>query len=288
MRLPGVLKIHVVREGGHHYYVQDLVPGRAEGTLGGRRGAGGVERGRRWLARAGRPGEAGDFAEVLAGRDPVLGPVPCGPGGDRSVAGYDLTFCAPKSVSLLHLLDPGRSPPRPGPATRRRWPMPSATSSARRHWPSAVGARVGRPAPLTGRGGRGGSSTGPAGPSIPTSTPTWWWPTWPRGWTASGRRWTAGGSTPISRPPRGSTTPDCGSSSATALGASWEVGPSGLGDVVGVHSGLRRLFSQRGRHGIASTFVRPRYGRTGRHRPTGAFHADPAGEGGRAHRRATC
>jgi hypothetical protein len=28
-----VLKMHVVREGGHGYYVDDLVPGRAEGTL---------------------------------------------------------------------------------------------------------------------------------------------------------------------------------------------------------------------------------------------------------------
>ena len=32
------------------------------------------------------------------------------------------------------------------------------------------------------------SSTGPAGPSIPTSTPTWWRPTWPRGSTGAGRR----------------------------------------------------------------------------------------------------
>ncbi len=28
-----MLKIHVVRHGGHRYYVDDLVPGRAEGTL---------------------------------------------------------------------------------------------------------------------------------------------------------------------------------------------------------------------------------------------------------------
>ena len=27
-----MLKIHVVRPGGHRYYVDDLVPGRAEGT----------------------------------------------------------------------------------------------------------------------------------------------------------------------------------------------------------------------------------------------------------------
>ena len=28
-----MLRVHVVREGGHHYYVNDLVPGRAEGGL---------------------------------------------------------------------------------------------------------------------------------------------------------------------------------------------------------------------------------------------------------------
>ena len=61
--------------------------------------------------RCRRPRPAGrrrvrDFAEVLDGRDPVSGSGLRTRRGDRSVAGYDLTFCAPKSVSVLHLLAP--------------------------------------------------------------------------------------------------------------------------------------------------------------------------------------
>jgi conjugative relaxase-like TrwC/TraI family protein len=102
-----VLKIHVIRQGGHHYYVDDLVPGRAEGTLvagespGAWTGTGATALG---VADA---VEATSFGEVLEGRHPRWGTSLRAIRGDRSVAGFDLTFCAPKSVSILHLLAPG-------------------------------------------------------------------------------------------------------------------------------------------------------------------------------------
>jgi conjugative relaxase-like TrwC/TraI family protein len=101
-----VLKMHVVREGGHGYYVDDLVPGRAEGTLvaGEARGAWSGN-GAASLGLRG-PVEAGAFAALLGGCDPASATVLRSRRGERSVAGYDLTFCAPKSVSLLHLLAP--------------------------------------------------------------------------------------------------------------------------------------------------------------------------------------
>jgi hypothetical protein len=91
-----VLKVHVVREGGHGYYVDDLVPGRAEGTLvaGEARGAWSGN-GAASLGLRG-PVEAGAFAELLGGCDPASATVLRSRRGDRSVAGYDLTFCAQK------------------------------------------------------------------------------------------------------------------------------------------------------------------------------------------------
>ena len=44
------------------------------------------------------------FGEVFDGRDPHSGQPLRIQRGDRPVSGYDLTFAAPKSVSLLHLL----------------------------------------------------------------------------------------------------------------------------------------------------------------------------------------
>jgi conjugative relaxase-like TrwC/TraI family protein len=101
-----VLKIHVIRQGGHHYYVDDLVPGRAEGTLvagetpGAWTGTGATVLGVTEAV------EATAFGEVLEGRHPRWGTSLRATRGDRSVAGFDLTFCAPKSVSILHLLAP--------------------------------------------------------------------------------------------------------------------------------------------------------------------------------------
>ncbi len=78
------------------------------------------------------------------------------------------------------------------------------------------------------------SSTGPAAPWIPTSTPTWWRPTWPRGWTGAGRRWTAGGC--IAHLPAAQAVYHARLrlELGERLGGACEVARSGLGDVVGV------------------------------------------------------
>ena len=105
--------MQVVRGSGVEYYVRDLVPG-PDGPTGpdGLPGVAGESpgewagAGRSVLGLHGRVAPA-DFRTVLAGRDPL---------GDRdlrvdqsgrAVAGFDLVFVAPKSVSLLHLLAPG-------------------------------------------------------------------------------------------------------------------------------------------------------------------------------------
>ena len=201
MRSTQVLKIHVVHEGGHHYYVDDLVPGRAEGTL-----VAGEEPGV-WSGSApptlGLVGqvEAEPFAEVMEGRDPGSGRPLRARAGARSVAAYDLSFCAPKSVSILHLLAPRELAAEAGAGHRAAvadaagYLERSALAVRRRSQ------RSGRPAPGHRRAWPEGSSTARAGRSTPTSTPTWWWPTSPKGWTASGRRSTADVSTAISRRP---------------------------------------------------------------------------------------
>ena len=101
-----VLTIHVVREGGHQYYVHDLVPGRAEGgRVAGEEPGAWLGGGAVSLGLSGPVGSS-SFGEVLEGRDPVSARTLRASRGERSVAGYDLTFSAPKSVSLLHLLAP--------------------------------------------------------------------------------------------------------------------------------------------------------------------------------------
>jgi len=96
----------VVRSAGVAYYVRDLVPGRAEGTRvagespGTWSGGGSAVLGLRGVVAS------EDFAEVFAGRDPGGARTLRTVGGTRAVAGVDLLFCAPQSVSLLHLLGP--------------------------------------------------------------------------------------------------------------------------------------------------------------------------------------
>jgi conjugative relaxase-like TrwC/TraI family protein len=100
-----VLKIRVLHRGGDRYYVDDLVPGRAEGTLVAGE-APGVWSGRA-AAGLGLSGTVAgrEFVELLAGRHPAASrPLRVDRAGATS--GFDLTFCAPKSVSILHLLAP--------------------------------------------------------------------------------------------------------------------------------------------------------------------------------------
>ncbi len=114
-----VLTIHVVRQGGHQYYVQDLVPGRAEGgRVAGEESGVWLGPGAVSLGLSG-PVTSSSFAEVLEGRDPASGRTLRTGRGERSVAGYDLTFCAPKSVSVLHLLAPGEIADAAGTGHRR-------------------------------------------------------------------------------------------------------------------------------------------------------------------------
>ncbi len=100
-----MLRIHVLHRGGHAYYVEDLVPGRAEGTrLPGEAPGSWAGRGAAELGLAGTVAGP-DFAQVLAGRHPGSGWI-LRQERSNGTAGFDLTFCAPKSVSILHLLAP--------------------------------------------------------------------------------------------------------------------------------------------------------------------------------------
>ncbi len=102
-----VLRIHPVRADGYRYYVDDLVPGRAEASpVAGESPGVWTGDGRAALGLDGLV-EAPVFAEVLEGRHPVSGAALRRRRGARTVSGFDLTFGAPKSVSILHLLAPG-------------------------------------------------------------------------------------------------------------------------------------------------------------------------------------
>ena len=98
----GVLRVAKVARGGHGYYLE--VAGDGVG--------GGVEAPGRWVGSgAGALGLEGVVTEqaiaaVWRGDDPVTA-ARLGRFHDRvEVAAFDLTFCAPKSVSLLHALGP--------------------------------------------------------------------------------------------------------------------------------------------------------------------------------------
>jgi len=97
-----VLRVAKVRKGGHAYYLE--VAGNGPGT--------GIEAPGLWLgtgaAALGLRGEvSGDaLGAVLNGDDPVTFRQ-LGRSHDRvTVAAFDLSFCAPKSVSMLHALSP--------------------------------------------------------------------------------------------------------------------------------------------------------------------------------------
>lgn len=101
----GLLRIHVLHRGGHAYYVEDLVPGRAEGTrLSGEVPGWWAGHGAADLGLGGTVAGP-DFAQLLAGRHPSSGRN-LRQERPNGTAGFDLTFCAPKSVSILHLLAP--------------------------------------------------------------------------------------------------------------------------------------------------------------------------------------
>jgi conjugative relaxase-like TrwC/TraI family protein len=90
-----------VRRGGHTYYLEVAGNGRREGGIeapGEWRGPGSAQ-----LALEGTV-TADNWAPVLAGSHPQTGER-LGVAHERvAVVGLDLSFCAPKSVSLLHAL----------------------------------------------------------------------------------------------------------------------------------------------------------------------------------------
>ncbi|HLM96140.1 MAG TPA: MobF family relaxase [Acidimicrobiales bacterium] len=97
-----MLRVAKVRRGGHAYYLD--VAGNGTGT--------GIEAPGRWLGTgAGALGLRGEvdgdaLGAVLQGDDPLT-LQRLGPSHHRvTVAAFDLSFCAPKSVSMLHALGP--------------------------------------------------------------------------------------------------------------------------------------------------------------------------------------
>ncbi len=98
-----MLSIGKLGRGQESYYLETVASG-AEDYYVGRGEAPG-----RWLgtmtAELGLDGRvcADDLRQVLAGVDPISGRRFAG-GGERRVPGFDLTFCAPKSVSVLWAL----------------------------------------------------------------------------------------------------------------------------------------------------------------------------------------
>ena len=95
---PEVLVVSKVRAGGHLYYLEPTgrTGGPAREPPGRWAGQGSASR------RLGGPVEPEALEALLEGADPRTG-VPLG--ADRrqvTVAAYDLSFCAPKSVSILH------------------------------------------------------------------------------------------------------------------------------------------------------------------------------------------
>ncbi|HEY3700914.1 MAG TPA: MobF family relaxase [Acidimicrobiales bacterium] len=99
-----MLSIAKVRRGGARYYLEAVAAGREDHRRPGQEPDGA------WLGRAsaalGLRGsvDAAELEAVLAGADPASGEV-LNPSQDRvRVAGFDLTFAAPKSVSLCFAL----------------------------------------------------------------------------------------------------------------------------------------------------------------------------------------
>jgi conjugative relaxase-like TrwC/TraI family protein len=266
-----VLRIHVVRQGGHHYYVQDLVPGRAEGTLvageepGVWSGAGSEALGLRGTV------ESDVFAEVLDGRDPMSGRALRLDRGDASVAAYDLTFAAPKSVSVLHLLAPREIATQVGDGHRAA--VHEATDYLGR---AALGVRRTRNGQVSFL-----VSTGPVAGHFLHRTSRTLDPHLHTHVVAANvahgvdGRWSAVDSRRIFAhlsAAQGIYHAGLRLELRDRIGAIWEVPRSGLGDVVGVDPTMRRLFSQRSA-GMDEYEARRPGPLSGRSRARGAFHA---------------
>ena len=267
-----VLRIHVVRQGGHHYYVHDLVPGRAEGSrVAGEEPGTWVGDGARSLGLSG-PVVSPSFAEVLEGRDPASGRTLRASRGERRVAGYDLTFCAPKSVSLLHLLAPREIAEAAGSGHHRA--VADALDYLGRE---GVGVRRTRHHQVSFLG-----TTGPVAGQFLHRTSRALDPHLHTHVVVANVAEGVDGVWSSVDSRRLHVHLGAAQSLYHArlrlelgdrMGAAWEVRPSGLGDIVGVDPGLCRLFSQRS---ASMDEFRHRWGvvEARRGSRTAAFHAD--------------
>ena len=173
------------------YYLRTVAAGREEYYTGAGESPG------YWLGqgatRLGLSGEVApaDLRAVLAGVSPQGEILTAGGVADaRRVAGFDLTFSAPKSVSLLYGLS-GRDVS----ATVRAVHADAVAQAL--DYLERRALRVRRGSGDSAASGHRGSSvqpscTAPRAPATLSSIPTSWWPTSPWGTTAPGRPPTPG------------------------------------------------------------------------------------------------
>jgi conjugative relaxase-like TrwC/TraI family protein len=239
-----VLKLHVVHVGHHGYYVEGLQPGHADDfDLAIESPGAWTGPGTRSLGLWGSV-EPETFGQVMEGLDPGSGRRLRLDRGSSSVAGFDLTFCAPKSVSLLEALAPREIADQT--ATGHDAAVAEASDYLSR---TAVGVRrqsgeTLRLLPSTGMvaGGFRHRTSRALDPHLHTHVVA--------ANVAQGLdgRWSAADGRRVFAHLRAAGSvyqARLRLELSQRLGAAWEVRPSGLGDVVGVGSGLRRLFSQR-------------------------------------------
>lgn len=234
----------MVREGGHLYYVNDLVPGRAEGTLVAGEALGSWAGGAAETLGLRGTVEARPFADLLDGRDPVSGGALRSRSGERSVAAYDLTFCAPKSVSLLHLLAPRELAGQVG--AGHRVAVDEAMGYLEREAVGVRRSRGGQVVRLASTGAVAGTfvhrTSRALDPHLHTHVVV--------ANVAQGvdGAWSAVDSRRIYAhlaATQGIYHARLRLELTGRFGAGWEVGRTGLGDVVGVDGRMRHLFSQR-------------------------------------------
>ena len=233
-----MLKVHVVHVGGHGYYLE----GREQGTE--------LEWPGRWAGPAsadlglGGTVEQGEFDGVMAGADPRTGEVLRAGRGERGVSAFDLTFCAPKSVSLLHALAPREVAEAAGEGHHRA--VADAADYLSHHGIGVRRSHRGSVELLPSTGMVAGEFrhrvSRALDPHLHTHLVAANLARGPDGaWSSiDGRRLFA-----HLRAAGGLYHARLRLELTQRLGAAWEVRPSGMGDVVGVDPVLRRLFSQR-------------------------------------------
>jgi conjugative relaxase-like TrwC/TraI family protein len=265
-----VLRLHTVRVGGHGYYVDDLAYGREEST--GRAG----ESPGRWTGEGASVLGLTDrvepeaFADVLHGRDPISGRSLPATRARVTVAGYDMVFCAPKSVSLLHALGPTELSTAVGDGhdaaveattdylARAALAVRRTDRGQQRSLPTPglVGAAF---VHRTSRALDPHLHTHVVAANVAQGVDGAWSAVHSRGLFAhtvvAGRLYQA----------------QLRHELTARLGVAWDVRPTGLGDVVGVEPGLRGLFSQRTAE--IKAYVAERSGRASLR---GAFYATRA------------